>query len=145
MLDPQQGRVISREVHCLITRRKDPAVPVGIVEVFSTHSAANRCTLQWCQAEHTLPDLTGAVDHRVLPPADNGSNPVAPNLTDAPSPYIPAALLPPVALALASSVVATTLNTPTHCYEWLPCLAPHPHAGKRLKTVTEEGGRGVAG
>ena len=58
MLDPQQGRVISREVHCLITRRKDPAVPVGIVEVLSTHSAANRCTLQWCQAEHTLPDLT---------------------------------------------------------------------------------------
>ena len=105
-----------------------------------------------CQAAHTLPDCprnsgsdSRPVDHRVLPPADNGSNPVAPNLTDAPSPYIPAALLPPVALALASSVVATTLNTPTHCYEWLPCLAPHPHAGKRLKTVTEEGGRGVAG
>ena len=65
-----------------------------------------------------------------------------------PSPHIfppPGALLPPVALALEATVVATTLlNTPTHCYEWLPLrLAPHPRAGKRLKTVSEEGGRGV--
>lgn len=35
-------------------------------------------------------DSSRPVDHRVLPPAANGSNPVvAPNLTDAPSPYIP--------------------------------------------------------
>ena len=46
-----------------------------------------------CQAAHTLPDSDSrAVDQRVLPPAANGSNSVAQNLTDAPSsPYIPPA------------------------------------------------------
>ena len=75
-----------------------------------------------CQAGHTLPDCSRnsgsdsrPVDHRVLPPAASGSNPVvAPNLTDAPSPYIPptGCTLTPRGLGLGSN--SSSNHPPQH-------------------------------
>ena len=95
------------EVHCLITSWQRPLLTW---ELYKHHRytkydqglpSINRplpcgaCCVKPSPHCQSTRGLTGGVYHRVLPPAANGSNRIAPNLTDAPSPYIPPPSHPP--------------------------------------------------